>query len=92
MTVFEDKAFIRGDSRGAPIQYVASQVALVVKILPANAGDIRDAGCIPGSGRPSGGGNGNPLPVFLPGESHGQGSLVGYSLWGCKELEMTKVT
>ena len=23
-------------------------------------------------------------PVFLPGESHGQKSLVGYSLWGCK--------
>ena len=25
-------------------------------------------------------------PAFLPGESHGQGSLVGYSPWGCKEL------
>ena len=39
-----------------------------------------------------GGGNGNPLPVFLSGESHGQGSLVGYSPWGCKELDMTEVT
>ena len=29
-----------------------------------------------------------PTPVFLPGESHGQGSLVGYSPWGCKELDM----
>ena len=28
-----------------------------------------------------------PTPVFLPGESHGQRSLVGYHLWGCKELE-----
>ena len=27
-----------------------------------------------------------PTPVFLPGESHGQRSLVGYSPWGCKEL------
>ena len=36
------------------------QVALVVKSLPAKAGDIRDAGLIPGSGRPPGGGNGNP--------------------------------
>ena len=27
-----------------------------------------------------------PTPVFLPGESHGQRSLVGYSLWGCTEL------
>ena len=28
--------------------------------------------------------------VFLPGESHGQGSLAGYSPWGCKELDMTE--
>ena len=31
-------------------------------------------------------------PVFLPGESQGQRSLVGYSPWGCKELEMTERT
>ena len=37
------------------------QVALVVKNLPANAGDIRDIGLIPGSGRSPGEGNGNPL-------------------------------
>ena len=40
----------------------ASQVALVVKNLPASAGDIRDTGSIPGWGRsPGGGGHGNPL-------------------------------
>ena len=39
----------------------ASQVALVVKNPPANAGDIRDVGSIPGSERAPGGGNGNPL-------------------------------
>ena len=33
----------------------------MVKNLPLNAGDVRDAGSIPGSGRSSGGGNGNPL-------------------------------
>ena len=38
---------------------------------------------------PFGEGNGNPLQ-FLPGESHGQRGLVGYSLWGYKELDMTK--
>ena len=38
-----------------------SQVALVVENLPANAGDIRDAGSIPGSGRSPGERNGNPL-------------------------------
>ena len=31
-----------------------------------------------------------PTPVFLPGESHGQRSLVGYSPWGQKELGMTE--
>ena len=33
----------------------------MVKNLPANAGDLRDLGLIPGSGRSPGGGNGNPL-------------------------------
>ena len=39
----------------------ASQVMLVLKNLPANAGDIRDVGLIPGSGRSPGRGHGNPL-------------------------------
>ena len=33
-----------------------------------------------------------PTPVFLPGESHGQGSLAGYSPWGHKELDTTECT
>ena len=37
---------------------MASQGALVVKNMPANAGDIRDIGSTPRSGRPTGGGNG----------------------------------
>ena len=40
---------------------VASQVALVAKNPPANAGDTRDTGSIPASGRSPGGGHGNPL-------------------------------
>ena len=67
----------------------ASQVALVIKNLPANAGDIRD---FPGSGRCPGGGNGNPLQLLLPGESHGQRNLVGYSPWGRRQSDTTKVT
>ena len=51
----------------------------MVKNPPANAGDIRDVGSVPGSGRSPRGGHGNPTPVFLPGESHGQRNLVGYS-------------
>ena len=38
-----------------------SQLALVVKNLPASAGDIRDTGSVPGWGRSPGGGHGNPL-------------------------------
>ena len=57
----------------------ASQVALVVKNPPASAGDIRNMGSVPGLGRSSGEGSGQPTPVFLPGESLGQRSLVGYS-------------
>ena len=39
-------------------------MALVVKSLPANAGNIRDSGSIPGSGRSLGGGHGNPLQYW----------------------------
>ena len=39
----------------------ASQVVLAVKNFPANAGGLRDSGSIPGSGRSSGGGHGNPF-------------------------------
>ena len=42
-------------------KYSASQVALVVKNLSANAGNVRDSGSIPGSGRSPGGVHGNPL-------------------------------
>ena len=38
-----------------------SQVALVVKNPPANVGDVRDSGSIPGAGRSPGGGHGNPF-------------------------------
>ena len=68
----------------------ASQMAQVVKNSPAKAGDIRDVGLIPGLGRFPGEGNGNPLQVFLPGKSHGQRSLVGYSPWGRKESDTTE--
>ena len=43
----------------------------MVKNLPANAGAIRYVSSIPGSRKSPGIGNGNPTPVFLPGEFHG---------------------
>ena len=51
----------------------------VVKNPSANERDAGDVGLIPGSGRSPAGGHGNPLQFFLPGESHGQRSPVGYS-------------
>ena len=65
-------------------------MALVVKNPPASAGDVRESGSIPGSGRSCGGGHGN-TPVLLPGESHGQRSQVGYRPWGQKELDTAEV-
>ena len=46
----------------------------------ASAGNAGDPGSIPGLGRSPGKGNGNP--VFLPGDFHGQRSLVGYTVHG----------
>ena len=47
-------------TRPSVLERGASQLALVVKNPPANAGKVRDGGLIPGSGRVSGGGHGNP--------------------------------
>jgi len=55
---------------------------LVVKNLPnspANAGDVREADLIPGSGRFPWSRKWQPTPVFLPGKFHGERNLVGYS-------------
>ena len=59
-------------------------MALVVKNPPVNARGSRDAGSISGSRK------WQPTPVFLPGKFHGQRSLVGYSPWGHKEVDMTE--
>ena len=65
-------------------------MALVVKNLPANIGDIRDMVFIPGLGRFPWGRKQQPTPLFLPGKSHGQRSPVGYNPWGHKESDMTE--
>ena len=52
-------------------------MALAGKNPHANAGDIRDAGSTPGSGRFPWRRAWQPTPVFSPGESHGQRSLAG---------------
>ena len=68
-----------------------SQVTLLVKSLLANAGDERDASSTPGSGRFPGGGNGNPLQYSSLEKSYRQRRLMGYSPWGCIELDMTEL-
>ena len=68
----------------------AFQMALEVKNLPANARDVRDVGLIPGLGRSPGGGHGNSLQYSCLENPHGQRSLVGYSPWSHKELDMTE--
>ena len=67
--------------------YRASQVVLVVKNWPANAGDVS---LIPGLERPPGGGHGNPLQYSFLENLHGQRSLAGYSPWGHKALDTTE--
>ena len=67
----------------------ASQLGLVGKNPPANAGQVKDAGSIPFQPWRRAW---QPIPVFLPGESHGQRSLAGYSPRGRKEWDMTEVT
>ena len=69
----------------------ASQVVVVVKNLPANAGDMRH-GFNPWIGKIPRRKAGEPTPVLLPGESHGQRSLVGYSPWGHTESDLTEAT
>ena len=56
-------------------------MVLVVQNLPANAGEIRDSGWVPGVGKIPWRRKWQPTPVSLLGESHGQRSLMGYSPW-----------
>ena len=58
----------------SPLPYRASQVALAVKNLPANAGELRDTGSIPRSGRSSGEGHGNSLQYSYLGNCLNRGS------------------
>ena len=65
----------------------ASLVAQMAKYLPTIHGRPRFSpwiGKIPWRRRR------HPTPVFLPGNSHGQRTLVGYSPWGCKDLDTTE--
>ena len=66
------------------------QVAPVVRNPPANAGDTRDVGSIPGLRRSPGEVNGNPLQYPCLKKSHGLGNLEGYSPWGREESDIAE--
>ena len=63
----------------------------MVKNVTANAGDIKRLGFDPWV-RNIPWRAWQPTPVFLPGESHGQRSLVDYSPWGRRESDTTEAT
>ena len=62
----------------------------MVKNLPANAGDTREVGSIPGFEKILWRKEWHPTPVFLPGKPDGQRNLAGYSPGGHKEFDSSK--
>ena len=67
-------------------------MAPVVKNPPANAGDIRDAGSIPGSGRSPGGGYGNPPQYSCLGNPMDRGAWWATVRGGHRESDTTEAT
>ena len=67
----------------------ASHAVLVVKNLPANVGDARDTGSIPGWGRSPGGGNGHPLQYSCLGNPMDRGAWQAIVHGVAKELDTT---
>ena len=72
------------------IKYGASQMALVLKNSPVNAGNMRH-GFNPWFRKIPWRRAWQPTPIFLPGESHGQKNLAGYSP-GSQRVNKTEVT
>ena len=70
---------------------MASQMALVVKNPPANAGDMRDAGSIPGLGTSPGGGHATHSSI-LAWRIPWMEEPGGLQSMGCKESDTTEVT
>ena len=70
-------------------EFESSQVALVVKNPPANAGDSKDLSSIPSSGRSPGEGDENPLQYSYLENPMDRGAWRA-SPWGCRESDITE--
>ena len=71
----EEGRMVGGENREMLVKACASQVVLIVKNPSASAGDKRDSGLIPGSGRSPGEGNGYPLQYSCLENSMNRGAL-----------------
>ena len=93
---FQPRGIHRGQANPTCVSgfngYWASQMVLVVKSPPASAGRHKRPGFDPWVGKIPWRRAWLPTPVFLPGESHGQRSLMGYSPQGPKESDTTEAT
>ena len=67
-------------------------MALVLKNLPASAGNVRDVGSIPRSARFPGGGHGNPVQYSCLENPMDRGAWQATLQQGCKESDMTEAT
>ena len=82
-----DSLIFKWDSMSSSVKGQAPLVAQTVKNLPAMWKTW--LGSVPGSGRFPWRRKWQPAPAFLPGESHGQRSLAGYSPWVRKETRLS---
>ena len=87
-TLFRDSSLGGKDSFVSYSRNRASQVVLVIKNVPANSGDIRDMGSIPGLGRSPGGGLGNPL--WYPCLENPTNRGAWRAPWGHRESDATE--
>ena len=87
-STFRGRYIIPVNNFARPVTWMGSlgafQVALVVKKPPANASRLKRWGFDPRVGKIPWRRAQQPTPVFLPGETPGQRSLVGWSPWGLK--------